>query len=586
MSIRILPRELVDQIAAGEVIERPASVVKELVENAIDAGARSIEVDIEQGGIQLIRVRDDGVGIEPAELALSVHPHATSKIATLTDLESVRSLGFRGEALASIASVSRLTIRSRTRAAERAEEIQLEGAREVDRRPAPQAGAGTTVEVRDLFFNVPARRKFLRTAATEQAHIERLVERLALSRFDVALRLKQGARVLLDEPIALDAAAQAARVARLMGTEFLTEARTVLRELGPLRLSGWLGAPTAARAQTDAQFFFVNGRALRDRLLANAVRLGYRDVLYHGRHPAYLLYLDIDPALVDVNAHPTKAEIRFRDSRQIHDAVFRAVQQSLAPFAAVSNATGFPASLASANASVATASAGELAPLGLDWQMVRDLPRTAATSASQAPAQLPQNSLARSLGHAVAQLHGIYILAQNASGLIVVDAHAAHERVLYERFRAEQQGSALPSQQLLEPVVVSLRESELCALLESQSQWVAAGFTLEALGHDKLAVRAAPALLDARGIESLLREVIADIVAGVPHHLDTASDRILGNLACRAAVHAQRRLTLTEMDALLRDMEVTPRADQCNHGRPTWTEISMHELDARFLRGR
>ncbi|MCS6948742.1 MAG: DNA mismatch repair endonuclease MutL, partial [Steroidobacteraceae bacterium] len=336
MPIRILPRELVDQIAAGEVIERPASVVKELIENALDAGAHRIEIDIEQGGIARIAVRDDGVGIDARELPLAVHPHATSKIATLEDLEGVRTLGFRGEALASIASVARLSLRSRTADAAQASELRVEGGAVLEQRPAAQPATGTQVEVRDLFFNVPARRKFLRTAATELAHIERLVQRLALSRFDVAFRLRQGSRLLLDTPAASSAAERLRRVASVLGAAFVADCIPIDAAAGPLRLTGWLGAQRAARAQPDAQFWFVNGRALRDRLLGNAARLGYRDVLYHGRYPAYVLYLDIDPQLVDVNAHPTKAEIRFRDGRQVHDAVMRAVERTLArPVAAV-----------------------------------------------------------------------------------------------------------------------------------------------------------------------------------------------------------------------------------------------------------
>ncbi len=576
MPIHRLPTGLIDQIAAGEVIERPASVVKELVENALDAGARRIEIDLEQGGVGLIRVRDDGSGIPAAEMPLALERHATSKIASFDDLVTVRTLGFRGEALPSIASVARVSLRSRTADASSASELRIEAGVLQDQRPASQSGCGSTLEVRDLFFNVPARRRFLRTEATELAQVQRLVERLVLSRADVAFRLRHGARTLVDAAAATDPATAEQRIAKLLGADFLAAARRIDEIIGPVRLHGWLGAPTAARAQGDQQFWFVNGRALRDRLLANAVRLGYRDVLYHGRHPAYVLHLELAPELVDVNAHPTKMEVRFRDGRQTHDAVFRLVQRAL------SQPLQSPAGAASAP----QVSPTPLRPQAGSRELWPAAQLTGDWALAQAIADAPPLQAAAGLGTAVAQLHGIYVLAQNSTGLVLVDAHAAHERVIYERFKAAQQQSPLASQALLAPVVVKLREADLQRLLEDREQWRRAGFEFDELSPGQLAVRSAPALLDARGIEQLVSTVVQDFASRAAHHLDGASDRVLATLACRSAIHANRRLTLTEMDSLLRDMEVTPRADQCNHGRPTWTQLSLAQLDALFLRGR
>lgn len=590
MPIQRLTNELIDQIAAGEVIERPASVVKELVENALDAGARRIEIDLEQGGIGLIRVRDDGGGIAADELPLAVERHATSKIASFDDLVSIRSLGFRGEALPSIGAVARLLLRSRTAGSDNAQELRVEGGAVAELRPAAQAQSGTTVEVRDLFYNVPARRRFLRSETTELAQVQRLVERLALSRPDVALRLRHGERTLFDLPAALDLSERTARVARLLGRDFIDSAIAVDESLGPLRLYGWLGAPASARAQGDRQFWFVNGRALRDRLLGNAVRLGYRDVLYGGRHPAYVLYLELAPELVDVNAHPTKMEVRFRDSRQTHDGVFRLVQRSLAdPAGSRVDVAPGPGSLRSSVDSAPrrwVAGAAQVAEPQGDWALARDLRADTPIATPPADGALTVAGQSRDLGTALAQLHGIYVLAQNAQGLILVDAHAAHERVLYEQYKTAQQRAALVSQRLLAPIVISLRESDLTLLMEDQEAWQRAGFELDELGPGQLAVRAAPALLNAADVEQLIRNLVQDYAAGAQHHLDAASDKVLATLACRAAIHAHRRLSLAEMDRLLRDMEVTPRADQCNHGRPTWTQIDLRQLDALFLRGR
>jgi DNA mismatch repair protein MutL len=609
MPIRFLPDVLIDQIAAGEVVERPASVVKELVENSLDAGARRIEIDIERGGIGLVRVRDDGIGIAAEELPLALARHATSKIAALEDLDSVATLGFRGEALPAIASVSRLKLASRARGAERGTEVSAEAADRVDSRPAAH-GEGTTVEVRDLFFNVPARRKFVRSDATEAGHVARLVERLALSRPDVAFRLRSAGRVVLDAQ-ASPQGEWAPRIRAVVGEEFVSHALPVSHTAGPVALHGWIGLPTASRAQPDEQFWFVNGRSVRDRLLANAVRLAYRDVLYHGRYPAYVLHLTLDPRAVDVNAHPAKLEVRFRDARQIHDFVLHTVERVLAQTRpGLSTA---PAGLAEVGAPVAVAGRSPGASgSGAHWDERRELPfgpdggagsdrsvwalaaavRDSVAEGENASGLYPadgsahQDALRRPLGVALGQLHGIYIVAENEHGLVLVDMHAAHERVLYEQLKA-QYGTDAPSQQLLEPIVVEVKAHDLEALLEHRTEWERAGFELDALGPTRIAVRRVPALVSGANVAEVLRSVLEDLDHSVTaHHLEEASDRFLATLACRTAVHAHRRLSLPEMDALLRRMEAIDRANQCNHGRPTWTFLTLSQLDRLFLRGR
>ncbi|MGD9597713.1 MAG: DNA mismatch repair endonuclease MutL [Steroidobacteraceae bacterium] len=586
MAIHILADELIDQIAAGEVIERPASAVKEIVENALDAGARRIEIDLERGGVALLRVRDDGVGLAAEELPLAVTRHATSKIASLDDLEAVGTLGFRGEALPSIGSVAKLRIVSHGAQGGQGHEIRVEGGRVEAVCPAAHP-PGTTVEVRDLFYNVPARRKFVRSDATETGHILRWVERLALSRPDVAFRLRSGERTLLDVPALADDEDPACRVDAVLGTEFLERALPLHHAAGPVALDGWIGAPTAARAQADAQYWFVNGRHVRDRLLMSAVRLGYRDVLYHGRHPTYLLQLTLDPRLVDVNAHPQKLEVRFRDSRQIHDFVFRAIERTLAsarpgPDSAAHGATAVPAGVAVARDLPAPA------PLPFPPAHHRMVPAAPATATAWAIAEaVTAQGASEPLGHAIAQLHGVYILAQDAAGLILVDMHAAHERVLYEEYKRQMQGE-VASQALLEPILVALKAHEIDAVLAAADEWSALGFEIERLSPESLAVRRVPALLGARtDLAELLRAVARDAIDETgARHFEEPGHRLLGTLACRSAIHAHRRLTLAEMNALLRRMETTERADQCNHGRPTWTRLTLAELDQLFLRGR
>jgi len=590
MPIRVLPSELVDQIAAGEVIERAASVVKELVENSLDAGAHRIEIDIERGGVGLIRVRDDGGGIPAAELPIAISRHATSKIASMDDLESITTLGFRGEALPSIGSVARLRVASHPTGAPHASEIQVDGGAVSDVRPCAHP-AGTTIEVRDLFFNVPARRKFVRSDATELGHIARLVERIALSRFDVGVRLRSGDRVLLDVQAATQGVEEG-RLGQILGKDFLARSVPIEHHAGPVEIAGWVGLPTASRGQPDQQYWFVNGRAVRDKLLMNAVRVAYRDVLYGGRHPAYVLYLTIDPKLVDVNAHPQKLEVRFRDSRQIHEFVFRAIERVLADTRP--DAAAAPAAVAGFTA----VAEPHVAPLPF-YQPARD-PWAVERAVSQSvPHTLPAfDNLSRRpespvptgeqpLGVALAQLHGIYILSQTSDGLVLVDMHAGHERVLYEQFKAAHSASAPASQQLLEPIVVELKPHELEAILEDEEDWERAGFELDALGSTRLALRRIPALLTGEDVGEIVASVIRDMETDVHgHHLDGAADKFLGTLACRTAIHAHRRLTLPEMNSLLRQMESTDRANQCNHGRPTWTRLSLPELDQLFLRGR
>jgi DNA mismatch repair protein MutL len=599
MPIRILASELVDQIAAGEVIERPASVVKELIENSLDAGARRIEVDVEHGGVGLIHVRDDGCGVAAEELELAVRRHATSKIASLEDLESIATLGFRGEALPAIASVARLRIVSHSKGAEHGAEIAVDGGAAAPLRPAahPQ---GTTVEVRDLFFNVPARRKFVRSPTTELAHIARLMERLALSRPEVSFRLRSGERVLLQAPASGREGAEAERLAQVLGSEFLERALLVEHSAGPVALYGWTGLPTASRAQPDEQYWFVNGRCVRDKLLMSAVRLGYRDVLYHGRFPAYVLHLTLDPRLVDVNAHPAKLEVRFRDSRQIHEFVLRTIERALEATrpAAAAAAAADVRNLLPADSLEDPRHAASPVPGVLP---LHSPPRYPASRSPWALAQavhepgIPARSAAaelatkedQPLGVALAQLHGIYILAQNRDGLILVDMHAAHERVLYERLKSARGAEPAASQQLLEPLVVELKAHELEVLLEHVEPWERAGFELDALGPTRLALRRVPALLAGENATAIVKSVVQDLAGeNGYHHLDAAADRFLGTLACRTAIHAHRRLTLPEMDALLRQMELTERANQCNHGRPTWTRLTLGELDQLFLRGR
>ena len=597
MPIRVLPSHLIDQIAAGEVVERPASVVKELVENAIDAGATRIDIEIEGGGASLIRVRDNGGGIAPEELPLALTRHATSKIATLDDLAAVQSLGFRGEALPSIAAVARLRLASRARGAAQASEIQAQNGELEPIRPAALA-EGTLVEVRDLFFNVPARRRFLRSEATEAMHVQRMVERLALSHFEVAIRYLHNGRELLRVPAVDGEAARQQRLAQVMGEEFAAGCMPIDVAAGPLRLSGWISLPTFSRAQPDLAHWFVNGRAVRDKLLMNAVKIGYRDVLYGGRHPAYVLSLQLDPREVDVNAHPAKQELRFRESRGVHDFIQRGIERTLAATRPGAQHSAVAGSLSGApprpgqfefashvqhaafdGHGRSMEGAGQ-APVPLGAWAVRDAINGERDMASRTADMRP-------LGTAIAQLHGIYILAQDAQGLVLVDMHAGHERVLYEKMKADHAGARADAQQLLEPVLVTLPATVIERVLEDRGEWSRCGFDLVQIAPDRIAVHAVPALLARADIAQLVRDAALGVADDEgTHHVEGAEHRLLATLACRGAIHAGRRLSLPEMDALLRQMEQTERAAQCNHGRPTFTRVALSELDQLFLRGR
>jgi DNA mismatch repair protein MutL len=606
MTIRVLPEQLIHQIAAGEVVERPASVIKELVENSLDAGARSIDIEVEGGGAQLCRVRDDGTGIAADELSLALARHATSKIGRIEDLESVRTLGFRGEALPSIASVSRTTVVSRTEDAPVASAVSVvDGAL---RGPSPQAHPpGTTVEVRDLFFNVPARRKFLRSERTELGQIERLVERLALSRFDVGFRLASARRTLADHPPARDERAQDARVAAVLGEEFIAHALKLDHEGAGLRLHGWFCMPTYARSQADQQHFFLNGRPLRDKLVASAVRLAYRDVLYHGRQPAYVLYLEMDPARVDVNAHPQKLEVRFREPGLVHDFLFRTIERALAENRPAHDAAhGIPAATFSVprqggGMGPQTSALDLYAALGrgirdqpasgqagpdADATAPRAAPGAAESSAAAGSAAAAESTAVHPLGYAIAQLHGVYILAQAQGGLVLVDMHAAHERTTYERLKASLEARRVAAQPLLVPVAVNVSVAEADEAEAHQGLFDELGIELSRSGPAQVVVRSMPALLAAADPAALVRDMLADLREQGSGGARQALERALGTMACHQAVRANRRLSVPEMNALLREMETTLRADQCVHGRPTWSFIGMDELDRLFLRGR
>jgi len=592
MSIRILPEQLIHQIAAGEVVERPASVVKELVENSLDAGATAIEIEVDGGGAALVRVRDDGSGIPADELVLALARHATSKIGSIDDLEAVRTLGFRGEALPSIASVSRMKMISRPKDAPVAQAVTAADGEVIG--PAPQPHPpGTTVEVRDLFFNVPARRKFLRAERTELGQVERLVERLALSRFDVGFRLMSARKVLADYPPARDERSRDVRVAAVLGDEFIRHALKLDHEGAGMRLSGWFCLPTYARSQADQQHFFLNGRPLRDKLVSSAVRLAYRDVLYHGRHPAYVLYLDMDPARVDVNAHPQKLEVRFREPGLVHDFIFRTLERAVAetrpaqaasvdiPAARFDQRMSLPAAEPRTSALdlyVALAGGvrdvGSASPAGTPSPMAeREI--DAAASGTEHP-----------LGYAIAQLHGIYILAQAQGGLVLVDMHAAHERTTYERLKAALGAQRVASQPLLVPVPVAVSVAEADEAEAHSQLFDELGIELSRSAPTQVLVRSVPALLTSADPATLVRDMLADLREQGGGGARQALERALGTMACHQAVRANRRLTVPEMNALLREMETTLRADQCVHGRPTWSFVSLDELDRLFLRGR
>jgi len=634
--INLLSQRLANQIAAGEVVERPASVVKELLENSLDAAAVRINVDVEQGGTKLIRIRDDGNGIHKDDLSLALSRHATSKIAELGDLEAIGSLGFRGEALASISSVSRLKLVSRVRDAEQdnAWQVEAEG-QDMEAVLTPAAHpVGSTVEVRDLFFNTPARKKFLKTERTEFARIDEVVKRLALSRFDVQFTLTHNQRTIHQLLPARTDSEQQRRVALVCGPAFVENTVKIDVESAGLRLWGWVSLPTFSRSQADLQYFYVNGRIIRDKLVSHAIKQAYRDVLFHGRHPAFVLYLDLDPAVVDVNVHPTKHEVRFRDSRLVHDFLFSALHSALADVrpdpgvaedarAASLEQAAVPApsqsylSLAENRGGLAAAAAGSATASSATGERAYSPPAQSGGfgadrgvyggkyggqhagkfgGAFGGPAVAEQlqgleklGAAAEEippLGFAIAQLHGIYILAQNAEGLIIVDMHAAHERITYERMKLAQQNEELKTQPLLVPLSIAISSAEADRLEDNSALLLQLGLGIERVAAESIVVRQIPALLRDSNVEQMVRDVIADFMEyGNSDRIQAHQDELLSTMACHGSVRANRQLTIPEMNALLRDMEHTERSGQCNHGRPTWVYQSLDALDKLFLRG-
>lgn len=623
--IRQLDNRLANQIAAGEVVERPASVVKELLENAIDAEASVVSVDIEEGGVKRIRITDNGIGIADEDLPLALARHATSKIASIDDLEAVATLGFRGEALASIASVSKLSITSNTSdLPANGRSAYCEG-REMQVSISPQAHPrGTTLDIRDLFYNTPARRKFLRTERTEYARIEEVVKRTALAHPEVAFVLSHNGKVIQRLPAGSADADLQRRVIGVCGEAFAHQSVVVDRVAHGLSLRGWVGLPTFSRAQADLQYFFVNGRVVKDKVITHAVRQAYRDVLYGGRHPAYVLFLDLDANRVDVNVHPTKHEVRFRDSRSVHGFVFSTLGRTLAEvrpgdhtneanvndladstFEQVSMGLDIPTnrsvdvtSTREERSSVDSASLSSTGLSSMDGSWIQDsIGSTSQSMAPRTPAAgfVPQSSVETNfpsgevppLGFAVAHLHGAYIVAQNANGMVLVDAHAAHERITYERLKAARAAHGLARQPLLVPISLHLASGEMAAFEEFSSAFDGLGLVVEIAGENSVLIREIPVILARDNAEQLVRDVLADLSeVGHSDRLSARIDEILATMACHGSIRANRALSIGEMNALLRDMEVTENSGQCNHGRPTWVQLSHDELDKLFLRGR
>lgn len=595
--IRQLSDSLANQIAAGEVVERPASVLKELLENSLDAGASRIDIDLEDGGMRLVRIRDDGEGIAAEDLPLTITRHATSKIRTLEDLEQVLSFGFRGEALASIASVARLGIVTAT--ADAAHASRLEYAADGTPRVTPAAHPrGTTIEVHELFFNTPARRKFLRSARTEYGHCEEVVRRIALARFDAAFTLRHDRRAVFALRACATPAEREQRLGALCGAPFLEQALAIEAEASGMRLAGWVARPTFSRAQADLQYFFVNGRAVRDRVVTHAVRQAYRDVMYGDRHPAYVLYLEIDPTQVDVNVHPAKSEVRFRESRQVHDFLFHALHRALAQLRPAHAGTAAGPAVPEPDPTAAPVPVAQQRPLWTrpgtaaiaetlsGYEALAGVALEPAVRAAGEPAADETDDVPP-LGYALAQLKGVYILAENRDGLVLVDMHAAHERITYERMKAAHAAGGVRAQPLLVPQVVALSRREADCVERHGAGLATLGLELVRSGEQAAIVRQVPVLLAGADIVALVRDVLADLLEhGDSTRIAARSDEILAAMACHCSVRANRQLSLTEMNALLRDMERTERSGQCNHGRPTWAVQSLAELDRLFLRGR
>ncbi|WP_299939931.1 DNA mismatch repair endonuclease MutL [uncultured Microbulbifer sp.] len=621
--IQQLSPRLANQIAAGEVVERPSSVIKELLENSLDAGATRLDVDIEKGGIKRMKVRDNGKGIDRDDLALALARHATSKIHALEDLDAVATLGFRGEALASISSVARLTLTSSRNEHGKGWQVSAEG-REMRAQLTPAAHPrGTTVDARDLFFNTPARRKFLRTEKTEFNRIDETIKRLALSRFDVSISLRHNGKGVLSLRAGSNRVEMERRVTQICGSAFMHNALHIEVERSGLRLWGWVAEPAFSRSQADLQFFYVNGRAIRDKVVSHAVRRAFADVLHHGRHPAFVLYLELDPASVDVNVHPTKHEVRFRDSRLVHDFLFGSLHRALADARPGQREKAAESAVAEVAETVDMGKAtgirgGEFAgqqkmplsnrpsPGNLQQQIhaygtlhqpyqggagVAE-PLTEGSAGVDAVAPLPRGGEAASgegvppLGFAIAQLHGIYILAQNEQGMIIVDMHAAHERIVYEQMKVAHTAGGIQAQPLLVPVSLAVSQGEADCFEERSEVFTSLGFLLQRAGPETLLVRQVPTMLHGAEVEQLVRDVLSDLLGqGDSERIGERINEILGTMACHGSVRANRRLTVPEMNALLRDMEHTERSGQCNHGRPTWTQVKLAEMDKWFMRG-
>ncbi len=609
MRIQSLPTQLVNQIAAGEVVERPSSIVKELLENCFDAGATQITIDIERGGTQIIKIRDNGCGIVKADLPLALSRHATSKISNLKDLEHVSSMGFRGEALPSISSVARLTLISRTDDADCAWKVSADGS-EKDFNPQPDPHPkGTTVDVRELFYNTPARRKFLKTEKTEFTHIENLVKKMALSRFDIGISLNHNQREVINLKPAESIVEKEKRIASIFGSAFIENSVKIDFEASGMQITGWVGLPTFSRSQQDMQYFYVNSRLIKDRLVTHAVKQAYQDVLFHGRHPVFVLYLTLDPALVDVNAHPAKLEVRFREGRLVHDFLFQALHRSLADIrpgeqqqnpVKIEQFTQPPVTQSSTsntgNYQVQNRSFSSHVPkqTSLPMKVSEEVEAYAALYPKEENIPVIQQNFSNidglqgmpALGYAIAHLHDIFILSETEKGIILVDAHAAHERVTYERLKKQYHGGTVPRQPLLLPLKIQVSSHEADLVEQEHDFFTSLGFELNRTGPEAIVLRSTPSLLGKEDMDALIKDILADIVThGMSRRVLEKSNEILSSMACHGAVRAKRKLNIPEMNALLRDMEQTERAGQCNHGRPTWIELSVSDLDKFFLRG-
>ena len=616
--IHALDARLVNQIAAGEIIERPASMLKELIENSLDAGATSIDIEVEQAGVKRLKITDNGHGILKHDLAMALSRHATSKIENLTDLEQIATLGFRGEALPSIASVTRMAIKSKEQGADQAWMVSSDGNNTTTEAVPVAHPVGTSIETRDLFYNTPARRKFLRTDNTEFKHLDQVVRKMALSRFDVAFKLQHNGKVILHLPSV--PADDARRLKMVCGDNVPENSLYFDEQREGMRLSGWAGLPSFSRSQGDMQYFFLNGRLVRDKTIIHAVRLGYQDVLFHGRHPIYVLYLEMDPAGVDVNVHPTKHEVRFRDSRSVHGFIFRSLQRHVGASASESGSLQVDAEQGAAAPKPINPNADQNA--GIMSQIVQQSPIRYQESERVTPQQvreqingyqkiaegafraepfsqtletkkLDDNSVASvdsdevpPMGYALAQLKGIYILAENSEGLVLVDMHAAHERITYERLKTALDTADIQQQPLLVPVTIQVSETEIMAWQQDQNLFVKLGLEVEQLDEQVLIIRSVPDILANADVSQLIRDVLSDLVANEhSNRIEETIHEILSSMACHGSVRANRLLSIAEMNALLRDMEVTERSGQCNHGRPTWVQMSIDQLDGWFKRG-